>query len=64
MKFALYLDAVWYCRHNNLPYSQIQRHGDLWKRHWSIGENKPIKRKEKRATNPTSRKTTQHLRCA
>lgn len=61
MKFTLYLDAVRYCLQNKLSTDEIQRHGFLWKCHWTVV--KPRKKKEPNAT-VTSRKTTKQVRSA
>jgi len=36
MKFELYLDAVRYCRHNNLSMDTITRHEKEGKRYWVV----------------------------
>jgi hypothetical protein len=42
MKFIYYLDAVVFCRHNNISVATIQRLGTGWRSCWLVPIDQPL----------------------
>ena len=47
MRFELYLDAVSFCRHNNISMDKITRHEKDGKRYWVVYKVVTLKKSEK-----------------
>lgn len=56
-KFTLYLEAVKFCRQAGISVDNIERHGELWKRHWTVNRFKPKSRKDSSASTVSNQTT-------